>query len=46
MVVNESFRFSGVLIQLLVWQHGSKLIELLFQTPSARFKNTTARGFE
>lgn len=35
-----------VLIQLLVRQHVSKLIVLLFQTPSARLKNATARGFE
>lgn len=33
-----------ILIRLLVQQHGSQLIELLFLTPSARLKNTTAQG--
>lgn len=33
-----------ILIQLLVQQHGFQLIELLFLTPPARLKNTTARG--
>lgn len=35
-----------ILIQLLVQQHGSQLIQLLFLTPATRLKNTTAQGFE